>query len=97
MDIQIKGIHFEMSEKLEAFVMKKVERLVRRYDFINTVEANLRLIKPDTAMNKECGIQLTIGGSPDLYASKTANTFEEATDAALEALEPQLEKLKGRS
>lgn len=94
MEITIKAIHFEMSDKLEAFVNKKVERLVRRFDSISTIEVNLRLIKPETAKNKEAGIQLSVPGSPDIYASKTADTFEEAVDMTLEALERQLEKIK---
>lgn len=94
MDVQIKAIHFEISDKLEAFVNKKVDRLVRRYDCVNTVEVNLRVVKPETAMNKEAGIQLTVSSAPDLYASKTADSFEEAIDLCLEALERQLEKLK---
>lgn len=97
MEVQIKGIHFDMSDKLEAFVQKKVDRLVRRYDYINTVEVDLRLIKPETSMNKEAGIQLTIAGSPDIYAKKVADTFEEAVDKALEAVEPQVEKFKEKN
>ena len=97
MDIQIKAIHFEMGDKLEAFVNKKIDRLARRFENITSIEANLRLIKPETSLNKEAGIQVEVPGSPDLYASKTADTFEEAVDLALEALERQLEKLKGRS
>lgn len=96
MDVQINAIHFDISEKLEAFVNKKVDRLLRRYDSITSVEVNLRLIKPETAMNKEAGIQLEVPGYPDLYASKTADTFEEAIDLTLEALERQLEKLKDK-
>ncbi|MCM1153688.1 MAG: ribosome-associated translation inhibitor RaiA [Muribaculum sp.] len=96
MELQIKAIHFEMSDKLEGFVGKKVDRLVRRFDSITTVEVNLRLIKPETAMNKEAGIQICVPNSPDLYASKTADTFEEAVDLSLEALERQLEKQKDK-
>lgn len=47
-------------------------------------------------MNKEAGIKLSVPGSPDLFASKTADSFEEAIDESLEALEPQLEKAKGK-
>ena len=35
-------------------------------------------------------------GTPDLFASKTADSFEEAIDLALEALEKQLEKNKDK-
>lgn len=96
MEVQIKAIHFDMSDKLEGFVNKKVDRLVRRFENITGVEVSLRLIKPETAMNKEAGIQIEVPGSNDLYASKTADTFEEAVDLSLEALERQLEKIKGK-
>lgn len=97
MEVQIKAIHFDISEKLVAFVNKKIEKLTRRYDVVTGAEVNLRLVKPETANNKEAGIKLSVPGSPDLFASKTADTFEEATDLALAALEPQLERLKGKS
>lgn len=96
MEVQIKAIHFDISEKLVAFVNKKIEKLTRRYDFMSDAEVNLRLIKPETAKNKEAGIKLSVPGIPDLFASKVADSFEEAIDLALEALEPQLEKAKGK-
>lgn len=96
MELQIKAIHFDISEKLTAFVNKKIEKLIRRFDFITDVDVNLRLVKPETAMNKEAGIKLMVPGLPDLFASKTANTFEEAIDLAILALEPQLEKAKDK-
>lgn len=96
MEVNIKAIHFDISEKLVAFTNKKIDKLTRRFEVINTVEVNLRLIKPETAMNKEAGILLTVPGNPDLFASKTADSFEEAIDLAICALEPQLEKIKGK-
>jgi len=97
MEVKIKSIHFDISEKLVAFVNKKIEKLTRRYDVITDAEVNLRLVKPETANNKEAGIKLSVPGSPDLFASKTADTFEEAIDLSLAALEPQLEKFKDRN
>lgn len=96
MEITIKAIHFDMSEKLEAFVNKKVEKLARRFDTISGVDVNFKLIKPETAMNKEAGVKVSVPNSPDLFASKTADTFEEALDLSLEAVERQLEKTKGK-
>lgn len=96
MEANIKAIHFEISDKLIAFVNKKIEKLTRRFENISDVDVNLRLIKPETAMNKEAGIKLMVPGTTDLFASKTADTFEEAIDLALEALEKQLEKNKDK-
>lgn len=96
MEVQIKAIHFDISEKLVAFVNKKIEKLTRRFEAISDAEVNLRLVKPETANNKEAGIKLSVPGAADLFASKTADTFEEAVDLALAALEPQLEKIKAK-
>ena len=45
-------------------------------------------------MNKEASVKLMVPPAADLFASKTADTFEEAIDLCLEALESQLEKNK---
>lgn len=97
MELQIKAIHFDIAEKLEAFVEKKIDKLARRFDTISDVEVNLTLVKPETAMNKEAGIKVSVPNCNDLFASKTADSFEEAFDLALEAIERQLEKIKGRN
>ena len=94
MDAKIKAIHFDISEKLVAFINKKVDKLVRRYETITEAEITLKVIKPETAMNKEAAIKLAIPPTDDLFASKTADTFEEAIDLCLDALEKQLEKAK---
>lgn len=92
MELRIQSIHFDINERLTAFINKKADRLVRRYPDINRIDVVLKVVKPETAMNKE--VVLTIGhaGTPDVVATKVADTFEEATDLCLEALERQLEK-----
>lgn len=95
MDVRIQAIHFDISEKLTDFINKKIDRLVRRYPDINTVETNLRVVKPETAMNKEALIKVLIP-LDEFVATKTADTFEEAVDLCLEAIERQLEKKKGK-
>lgn len=97
MEITIKANHFEMAEKLEAFTNKKLEKLARRYDNISEIDVNYKLVKPETAMNKEAGVKISVPGNADMFASKTADTFEEALDLALEAVERQLEKIKGKA
>lgn len=94
MEAKINAVHFDITDKLGQFIQKKVDRLLRRFDFITGVEVNLRVVKPETAHNKEASILLNVPSSPDLFASKTADTFEEAVDLSLEALERQVEKVK---
>lgn len=95
METTIKAIHFDITDKLTAFVQKKMDKLARRFEAINSAEVNLRLIKPEAAMNKEAGICLQVTGN-ELFASKTADTFEEAVDLSIDALEKQLEKNKDK-
>ena len=97
MEITIKANHFEMAEKLEVFTNKKLEKLARRFDNISEIDVNYKLVKPETAMNKEAGVKVSVPNNADLFASKTADTFEEALDLALEAVERQLEKIKGKA
>jgi len=96
MEIKINAIHFDISEKLTSFINKKIEKLTRRYPAVMTAEVSLRVVKPETAMNKEAVVSLTVPQESDQVASKTADTFEEAIDNCLEALDKQLEKIKNK-
>ncbi len=95
MEVKIKAIHFDITDRLVSFINKKVDKLARRYEAITEVECTLKVVKPETAMNKEAGIKLLVPPA-ELFASKTADTFEEAIDNCLEALEKQLEKEKSK-
>ena len=87
MEVSIQSIHFDINEKLKAFINKKLDKLEHRNPCITYAEFNLRVVKPETAMNKNVILKLGV-------ADKTADTFEEAVDKCLEAVEKQLEKLK---
>ena len=56
----------------------------------------LKVVKPETAMNKEAAIKLLVPNADDLFASKVADTFEEAVDLAIDALDRQLVKIKDK-
>lgn len=94
MEAKIKAIHFDITEKLVNFINKKVDKLSRRFEAITEAEVTLKVVKPETAMNKEASVRLTLPQVSDLFASKVADTFEEAIDLCLDALERQLEKNK---
>ena len=92
MELRINDIHFDIDDKLRAFVEKKAERLAKRYPTISYIDVNLTLVKPMTAMNKEAKVKIIVPHYGETVTGKTANTFEEAFDLALEAAERQLEK-----
>ena len=92
MEVRIQSIHFDATEKLQLFINKKVEKLIKHHEEISLVEVNLKVVKPETAMNKEAAIKLLVPQHDDLFASKTADTFEEAIDLVIDALKKPLEK-----
>lgn len=93
MDVRIQSIHFDASEQLQSFIQKKAGKLEKYYDNIKKVEVLLKVVKPESAANKEVGIKVQIP-SDELYANKVCDTFEEAVDLCVEALEKQLVKHK---
>ncbi len=94
MDLRIQAIHFDASEKLEAFISKKADRIVRHFPAITAVDVTLKVVKPETANNKEALVKVTIPQQDEYVSTKVADSFEEAIDLALEALERQMEKNK---
>ena len=96
MENTIKSIHFDATEKLQELIPTKLNRLSRHFENATKAEVNLTVVKPETANNKEAAIKLTVPEQGELFASKIADTFEEAVDVAIEALERQLEKIKAR-
>lgn len=92
MEVKIQAIHFDIADRLVEFINKKAQRLTRRYDAITDIDVTLKVVKPETAMNKEVVIKAVAPQIEDIVATKTADSFEEAVDLALEAIERQLEK-----
>ena len=93
MEVRIQSIHFDASEQLQIFIQKKVAKLEKYYDDIKKVEVSLKVVKPETAENKEAGVKVIVPNG-DFYASKICDTFEEAIDLSVEAVEKQLVKYK---
>ena len=93
MDINIQAIHFEASEKLQDFIVKKTTKLGKFSDEIRKVEVSLKVVKPETAMNKQASLTISLPGQ-ELFAEKICDTFEEAVMESLAAIEKQLGKYK---
>ena len=99
MEFRIQSIHFDASEKLNAFIEKKAAKLEKFCDNIKKVEVTLKVVKPETANNKEAGVRV-LALNTEFYAEKISDTFEESVDVCMEALAKQLlkakEKLQGK-
>ena len=73
MDILVKAIHFEATDKLQEFIQKKVSKLDKFCDNIRKVEVSLKVVKPETAMNKQVALTVSLPGD-ELYAEKICDT-----------------------
>lgn len=94
MNTKINAIHFDITEKLTAFINKKAEKLSRRIVDMTDMEVNLKVVKPETVKNKEAAIKVIVPQHEEFFASKVADSFEEAIDLCLDAIERQFEKKK---
>lgn len=93
MEVKIQSIHFDATEKLLAFIEKKVAKLEKSYEDIQKVEVQLKVVKPATVLNKETSITVTAPGNT-LFVEKTCDTFEEGVDQCVDSMKVQLTKFK---
>ena len=88
---RVQTIHFDASQQLMEFVEKKVAKIEKFCEGATSLEVTMKLIKPETAMNKEVALRL-LSSQGDMFASKISDTFEDALLVAIDALKAQIEK-----
>ena len=93
MNIRIQAIHFDATDQLEAFIQKKVAKLEQYFDGIISAEVSLKVVKPESAKNKEAAIRLIIKNG-DCFAEKVNDTFEESIDECVEAFLQSIWKME---
>ena len=93
MEIKIQAIKFDATDKLQAFVDKKVSKLEKTFEDIKSAEVQLKVVKPATAMNKETSLSVNVPGTT-LFVEKSCDTFEEGIDQCVDAMKVQLTKFK---
>ena len=96
MEIRVQSVHFNATEKLHAFIEKKVGIVAKSCDEAANAEVVLKVGKPETAMNKEVQIRISVPGG-SRHAEKVCDTFEEGIDLCVEALQKQAEKYKEKN
>ena len=94
MEVKINSVHFNADQKLIEFVTKKVGKLDTFFDGIINSEVTLRVQKPESANNKVSELKISIPANGYLFAKKQADSFEEATDLAIDAMKKQLDRYK---
>ncbi|PRY10691.1 putative sigma-54 modulation protein [Pontibacter ummariensis] len=96
MKVQMYSINFEASEQLKSFIQQRLNKLETFYDRILDGEV---FIKDNSSQsgtnNKEVEVRLFVPGTT-LFSQENADSFEAATDAAVDAMRRQLKKLKDK-
>lgn len=96
MEIKIRSIHFDATEKLQAFIEKKVSKLEKTFEEAGIADVQLKVVKPATAQNKATSLSVSVPGTT-LFVEKTCDTFEEGIDLCVDAMKVQLAKFKEKS
>lgn len=84
MEFKLHTLHFNATEQLVAFVDKKKAKL-EKHDDIQLCELTLKVVKPETANNKEANVHLAVAGNT-IHVEKVADTFEEAIDKCFDVV-----------
>ena len=93
MEIRIKTLKFDASEKLLAFVEKKVARIEKFFDSAAQVaEGSLE----NTKDGKKAKLKVHIPGD-DLIIERSADTFENAITECVDAMKEKLTRSKEKA
>jgi len=95
MELKIKAIHCNPTDKLNDFIARKLAKLEKNNERIQQAEVTLKVVKPESVNNKEVSIHLNFPGG-ELHTEKVCDTFEEGVDLCLDGLMRQMEKQKDR-
>ena len=93
MKINIQFEKMDTSEFMETFVLKKLNKLGKKYEWIINANVFYKLEKDPKGKGKICKIELSHVGSK-IFAFSNEETFQEATDETIRDLKKQLEKRK---
>ena len=95
MKVNIQSVRFDADRRLIDFVENKMAKLERFAERATGADVILKLDKDHEKGNKVATVTLHLPGG-DLVADNQAKSFEEAVDAALDALKRQIEKAKSK-
>ena len=89
MQLHVSGHHVELTEAMQTYVEKKVERLERHFDHVTNVNVILGVEK--TRQKAEATIHIT---GNDIFAEAEDENMYAAIDALIDKLDRQIKKHK---
>ena len=95
MNTQIQSIHFKADQKLKDYIDTKLDKLNTFYDGIIDAQVFLKVRNTSVKENKEIEIKVN-AKSNSFIQTEVAQSFEAATDLAVESLKKQVKRYKGK-
>jgi putative sigma-54 modulation protein len=95
MKIQVNAVHFSADNSLITFIQQKLNKLETFYDRIIGGEVFLKLDKGDKkdTHRKQIEVKISMPGNT-IFVKETADTFEAATNVAMESLTRKVKQFK---
>lgn len=93
MKIDIQYVQMPISESMNAFVTKKLNKLASKYNWVIRAQVHFKLENDPTKKGKICEIELSAPG-PRIFAKSNEEHFEKAAISSIQDLEKQLKKRK---
>jgi putative sigma-54 modulation protein len=97
MKLEMNYVNNDRSDALSAFIQKKLDKLETFYDGVIDGEVYIKSEKgAEPKKSKIIEIRLNVPGT-SLFATSADESFEAATDGAVEALRRQIKKFKEKN
>lgn len=93
MRTEIQAIHFKADQSLKDFITKKLDKLTKFYDGIVSAQVYLKVNNTHGKENKTVEIKVNVQNQ-SLMKTQKAESFEAATDIAVDALATQVKRYK---
>ena len=91
MQLNITGHHVEVTDSLRAYATEKMQRVVRHFDQIISIDVILNVEKLDQIA------EATVhAGGRKLFATETSEDMYAAIDGLVDKIDKQVRRLKGR-
>ena len=93
MKASVQFVNMEKSPYVEELLMKKLNKLFRKYEWILQAKVIYKLEKGSVGKGRICEIRLSVPG-PYIFAASDEESFEMATDETINDLKQQLRTKK---
>ena len=93
MKTRVQFVQMDKSPGVEALLLKKLEKLYKRYEWIHSADIFFKQEKKSVGKGRVCEAKLQVPGQV-LFASSDEDSFEKAADQTIRDLEMQLKERK---